>query len=209
MRLLAPLLLALALLPSCVTAPSPQEVLDTGYRTPRQTFHTLQVGVRGDLPGLEYACFSSAFRARFGLSQLAYREFREEVLEHEVAFWLGIPAAEVVREEAIDPRRTRLHCSSHGEEFVLELVREDYWQAWGGAELLADEALEEGLFEERAEVFDDGTGRVVLTGFALAPADLASGGAEALSSRLTEFRIGREWKIDGLGGLEGTGAGRP
>jgi hypothetical protein len=197
-RLAAPLALLAA---ACVTTPSPEEVLATGYRTPRQTFHTLQVGVRADLPGLEYACLSTGFRARHGLSQLAYREFRDDVLEHELAFWLGIPAAEVLAEVPLAPDRVRLECRSHGTDFALELVREDFWQAWGGPELLADEPLGAGRFAERVEVFEDPAGRVVLSGFALAPGDLAARGPEDLAERLTELRSGREWKLDQIAGL--------
>jgi hypothetical protein len=199
LRRTAPLAL---LLVACVTTPRPEEVLATGFRTPEQTFRTLQVGVRGELPGLEYACLSTGFRARYGLGQLAYREFRDRVLEHELAFWLGIPAAELVREVPVAADRVRLECRSHGTEFTLELVREDFWQVWTGSELLADEPLEPGEFEQQAEVLAEGDRQVVVSGYGLLPSSALPSGPEELGERLTEFRIGREWKIDRISGLD-------
>jgi hypothetical protein len=186
----------------CVSPPSPQEVLDTGYRTPEQTFHTLQVGVRGDLPALEYACLSGAFRARHGLSQLAYREFRERVLQGEIAYWLGIPAAEIRESRPLGVGRRLLVCESHGETFELELVREDFWQMWVEGELVADEALEDGSFSEWTEVFRDSPGTTLVLGHAQLPARLSALDAEELDAGLSEFRIGREWKIDEFHGLD-------
>jgi hypothetical protein len=197
-RLAAALALALA---GCVSTPEPEEVLATGFRTPEMTFHTLQVGVRADLPGLEYACLSGDFRARYGLSQLAYREFREDVLEHEIAFWLGIPKAEVLETVVLAEDRRLLRCESHGTPFELELVREDYWQLWEGQELIADELLPPGSFPERAEVFSEAPGVTMVSGFAQLPTYLDHLPPEELNRRFTEFRIGREWKIDRIAGL--------
>ena len=52
--------------------------MDLGYRSPEQAFQTLRAAIRGDLPRLEYRSLSSGFRQRNSLSQLSYREFREE-----------------------------------------------------------------------------------------------------------------------------------
>lgn len=206
-RRLARPLGALALLAAgCVSTPEPAEVLATGFRTPEMTFHTLKVGVRGDLPGLEYACLSGAFRERYGLSQLAYREFREDTLEHEIAFWLGIPKAKIVEAVTLAEDRELLRCESHGTPFELELVREDYWQLWEGPELLADELLPPGTFRERAEIFSEAAGVTMVSGFAQLPQYLDHLPPEELNRSFTEFRIGREWKIDRIAGLAEPGS---
>ena len=62
----------------CVTPPTAEELLDLGYRSPAQAFHTLRAAIRGDLPRLEYRSLSAGFRRRNGLSQLSYREFRAD-----------------------------------------------------------------------------------------------------------------------------------
>ena len=72
--------LVLALAGCHVPAPKPREVLATGFREPLQTFETFRTAFRGDLLELEYLCFSTGFHRRNGLSQLGYREFRDELL---------------------------------------------------------------------------------------------------------------------------------
>jgi len=204
---LAPLAGAVVLLAAgCVSTPEPEEVLATGFRTPEMTFHTLKVGVRAGLPGLEYSCLSGAFRDRYDLSQLAYREFREQVLENEIAFWLGIPKAKIVESVVLAQDRQLLRCESHGTPFELELVREDYWQLWEGPELLADELLPPGSFPERAEVFSEASGVTMVSGFAQLPTYLDHLPPEELNRSFTEFRIGREWKIDRIAGLTEPGS---
>jgi hypothetical protein len=181
----------------CVSPPSPQEVLDTGFRTPEMTLHTLQMGVRADLPGLEYSCLAAGFRARHGLSQLGYREFRERVLEGEIAFWLGIPDARVTESLRLSPTRHLLRCISHCETFEVELVLEEYWQLWADGELIADVALEPGSFDEWTSVYEDGGNHYVF-GQVQLPSELAQIPPEELDSKMSEFRLGREWKIDDL-----------
>ncbi len=184
---LAALALLLPAAGCCVTPPDADVILDLGYRTPEQTFFTFQVGMRGDLPRLEYACLSSDFRGRNGLSQLAYREFREQWMDENP--WLRKGVAEAAVEARVDLADgvVRLDCSSYGHAFQVLLVREDFEQAWSGDRLVHDELIEEfsrGLIEEPR---DDG-GREVYAGTSLPP--------EAGGAPLTEFRIGREWKID-------------
>ena len=186
----------------CVSPPTPQEVLDTGFRTPEMTFRSFQVGVRGDLPRLEFACFSTGFRAQYGMSQLSYREIRETRLKSEIAYWLGIPDAEILETVALASDRVLLKLESHGTEFELGMVREDFWQLWQGGRLLADEPLARGSFREQADVSSEEGQLTMITGFALIPAYLNLPPADELNRNFTEFRIGREWKIDHIGGAE-------
>lgn len=203
---LAILAILVSLLGSCVSAPTALELRDAGFRTPEKTFEALQIGVAADLPRLEYRCLSSGFRARFnggqGLSQIAYREFRDEVLSKRLEFWLGIPDAELLEVSPLGEGRCLLKAVSHGVEFELEMVREDFWQMWSGDELLADVPLPFGSFHQWAEVYREGTGTPNVTGFAVLPNDMALMDVEQLNREMTEFRIGREWKIDHIGGLE-------
>lgn len=201
------LLLGLWLLGSaCVTPPTPQEILATGFRTPEMTFKSFQVGVAADLPRLEYRCLSAGFRSRVnngqGLSQLAYRELREQVLSKRLEFWLGIPDAEIIAVESMGEGRRLLRASSHGHEFELEMIREDYWQIWSGDELLADEALPNGSFPQWAEIYREDGRSPQVSALALLPSDLALRDIDELNRSLTEFRIGREWKIDWIVGLD-------
>ncbi len=201
--ILAPLVLGLG---ACASVPSPQEIHDVGFRTPEMTFKALQVGVGADLPRLEYGCLSMGFKARFnggqGLSQLAYRELREQVLSKRLEFWLGIPDAVILETRPLSEGRSLLRASSHGHEFELELVREEFWQAWAGAELLADEPLPRGSFGQWVEIYrSDGAPAIIGAGAPLPP-ELSGGDLQELGQRLTEFRIGREWKIDRILGLE-------
>ena len=200
----APLAAFLALASACVSPPDAQEVLDTGFRTPEMTFHTLQVGVRAGLPRLEYACLSSGFRARHGLSQLGYREFREQELEDRLEFWLGIPDAKIVESLSQGPGRHLIRAESHGHPFELGLVHEEFWQAWSGDELLADELLEASLpFEERLEIYRSEGGGPILSTVVQFPAEMALLEPEELRAAMTELRIAKEWKIDHIGGFEG------
>jgi len=186
-------LLGLPVLAACVSAPSPGEVLATGFRTPEMTFRSFQVGVRGDLPQLEYACFSGAFRARHGLSQLGYREVRERELKHRIAYWLGIPDARIVESLDLGPGRRLLRAESHGRAFEVELVLEDFWQLWAGDELLADEPLGPDDFREISS--EPGRAPMVM-GAAKIPYPLSQRPAAELDRTFSEFRIGSEWKID-------------
>ena len=182
----------LPLLPAaacCVSPPSADVILDLGFRSPEQTFLTFQTGVRGDLPRLEYACLSADFRARRQLSQLAYREFREEWMRENPWLREGLAEAEIRDRRTLPDGSVALLCCSYGQWFELSLVREDFAQAWSDADLLLDEAIDdraERLLEEPGEA-----GSRELVAFTTLPR--AAGDAP-----VTELRVGSEWKIDDL-----------
>ena len=195
-RLLGPCLALLvpALLGGCcVTPPTAEEILDLGFRSPELTLRTFQAGVRGDLPLLEYRCFSQGYKSRNHLSQLAYREFREQELASNPWFQKGVADARILTSESLGEGRHLLRVGSHGHVIEVELVREDFWQLWSNTDLLADELLAHGGFSRATDVLD--TGPLVVASAELTP-DLASGSLEELREKITEFRIGREWKID-------------
>lgn len=176
---LAGLLLASA--GCCAARPAPADWLAVGFRSPDQTVATFRTAVAADQPDLEYRCLSSRFRRTHGGSQLAYREFRAALLaEHpeikrlggaelEPARELGEGRAEVLAEVSAFFRTARVR---------FELVREDYWEMWRGAELLAD-------------------GRADFAAMATPP-EIQLPPEAAAAGEFTELRVGREWKIDAI-----------
>ncbi|MFN0243865.1 MAG: hypothetical protein ACKVWV_13330 [Planctomycetota bacterium] len=182
----APVLLA-----ACVSAPEAKDWLAIGFRTPEQTFATFQTAVRADEPGLEYRCLSSQFVSSSGISNLTYREFREELRRKNPLLRKGIADAELESAPEIRGDRARLVVRSLGRRMRFELVREGYAQLWSQGELVADEPLP---FQRAtgAQHADDGStwvyGRMRLPQ-----------GRQA--EDVTEVRFASEWKIDGIESL--------
>jgi len=173
-------------LSACLSAPTSEAWLAVGFRSPEQTFATFQTGMRADLPDLEYRCLAGDLKRREEFSQLGWREFRRELFRSRP--WLKLAAkAEIVRLEPLGPGRVRLHAEVDtwfkDVEFALDLVREDYWELYAGPERVADDLGDwNQMVRERGDEF---TLRVPRP--------------EGRSSEdLSEFRAGREWKIDGF-----------
>lgn len=162
-----------------------------GFRAPEQTFRTFQTAVRADAPELEYRCFSSEFVRRNGLSKLAWREAREELREREPLLRVGIGSAEIVGEAKITGRFATLDADAFGRRVRVQLVREDFGEVWAGAELVYDETLD---FARSTGIQEAGDGRRLVFGRVTLPRD------ETRS--VTEVRVGREWKIDGISEAE-------
>lgn len=173
----------------CLDPPQADVILDLGFRTPEQTLLTFQTAMRGNLPRLEYACLSSSFRAREGLSQLAYREFRDQWMADNPWLRRGVVKATIERREVLHPRAVRLHCSSYGHQFEMVLVREDFAQAYSGDLLLHDELVERLSDDFGSEPREDGS-REVFAATIFPPGP---------NEPITELRIGSEWKIDYVG----------
>lgn len=173
-------------LSGCLSGPSEKAWLAVGFRSPEQTFATFQTGLRAELPDLEYRCLAGAMKAREGVSQTAYREFRDELFGERP--WLKLAAkATVVRREELGPGRVRLHAEVDtwfkDAEFAVDLVREDYYELYVGAERVADDDADwERLVRERGDDLDLRVPRP--DRFTL--------------EELSEIRAGREWKIDGF-----------
>lgn len=191
MRLAPFLTAALASLPGCLSAPKTSDWIAVGFRAPEQTFRTFQTAVRADAPELEYRCFSSEFVRRNGLSKLAWREAREELREREPLLRVGIGSAEIVGDAKITGRFATLDADAFGRRVRVQLVREDFGEVWAGAELAYDETLD---FARSTGIQEAGDGRRLVFGRVTLPRDE--------TRAVTEVRVGREWKIDGISEAE-------
>jgi len=182
-----PLLLApTAAAACCVAPPETLDLLAVGFRTPEQAFASFRTAVRADDPGLLRRCLSADFVARNRLSEQVFRTFWEKLEKDQPLLRKGVADAEPKGPADVRSGRARIRAESHGKELLVELVREDFCELFAGDEKLVDEAAP---FRERAGVqpASDGTSWV----FGRMP--LPSGVA---AERVTELRVGREWKID-------------
>lgn len=190
MRCPHPALVALLWAPvglsACLSAPEPQDLLAVGFRSPEQAFRTFQTALRADLPDLEYRCLSSDFKAREGIHQLGWREFREELFGSRP--WLKLAAKAEIRETLPLPdgrRRVVAHLDTLfvDETFAVDFRREDYHETFDAEGLLEDDTRPWNKTATERE------GRLVLT------VPMPQGVAV---HEIVEFRAGREWKIDGF-----------
>lgn len=158
-----------------------------GFRDPVQTFETFRLAFRGDLLDLEYRCLSSGFQRRNQLSQLGYREFRDELVAREPLLRLALHKAKVVEIDR-GSTRSRIVARAWGATFVLDFVREDFWEIWAGPDLVADASVGD-LRQDylRADEASDGSS------WLMAQIPLAG---VAHPEQITEARVGAEWKID-------------
>ena len=185
----------------CVAPPATEDLLAVGFRTPEQAFATFQTAVRADEPALLRRCLSADFVARNHLSEQVFRVFWERLLDEQPFLRKGIADAERPLPAEVRREHARIRAESHGRKITVDLVLEDFCEAWAGAAKVADEAA---AFRERtgAQPADDGTswayGRMPLP-------------AGVRPESLTELRFGREWKIDGfeVEGAESERAGKP
>ncbi len=185
------LALSLAFLASCAGPDVREELSRAGFRTPRQTFDTYRAAFLSDLIQLEYRCLSSGFRRANQITLLNYGEAREILLREQSFLKFGLSRAEVVQVDALAADRVRLHIRSeslfHDTRFAIELVREDFYEIWADGEYLQDDHLDR--FSNAFRVTADADGNAVAQSWV--PLDDPDRG-----TRITEFRVGREWKID-------------
>lgn len=180
---------------SCrVPAPKAAEMLTVGFRSPRQTFESFRLALRGELQELEYNCWSANFKERNGLGQMTYREMRDQMMAAQGILGRALLAramwkAEVVDVVSLGPRRSRLQARYMGHTLTFDVVREDFWEIWGGEARLDDGGGHP--WEDLTEVVEDEYGNLLLQG--LAPLK-----SEEFESRISELRIGQEWKLDGF-----------
>ena len=187
---------AWALLVGCLAAPTPEDWLAVGFRTPEATFATFQTALRADQAQLEYLCLGTDFKRRVGASLFGYLEYRRELFGAQP--WLKWAAtAEIEQVQRLSEHRVRLVAEVdtwfHDETFAVELVREDYWELYvDGVRRHDDLSSWRRLARER-----DGE----LTVAVPLPEGLSA-------TEVSELRAGREWKIDAF--LEGSpGANDP
>ncbi len=183
-------LLCWTLAGACFCPPDPADVLAVGFRTPEQAFRTFQTATRLDDPDLELRCFSLGFRERNRISQLTWREGRADLYTRKPWLRAGIAGAEVV-ETRIEGARARVRVDTASSDYVIELVREDFAEAWVGGERVLDEAIP----WEPATGIQKGEGdRRWMYGRVALPSGVDG-------SAVSDLRFGREWKIDEVGEL--------
>jgi hypothetical protein len=180
----------------CVAPPRAEDLFAVGFRTPEQAFATFQTAVRADDPGLLRRCLSSDFIARNKLSEQVLRVFWEQQQQEQPFLRKGI--ADARADGAVEFRggRARMRAKSHGRGITMTFAREEFCEAWGGAEKLADESAP---FRERTGLQPGNDGGRWMYGRMPLPAGVAP-------ERVTELRFGQEWKIDGFA-VDGEGGG--
>jgi hypothetical protein len=172
----------------CVAPPSAGDLFAIGFRTPEQAFASFQTAVRADDLSLMRRCLSADFIARERLSELAWRVFWEKAQKEQPLLRKGLADARPGALPEVRGARARMRVASHGRQVLIDLVREDFCEAWSGAEKVADEAAP---FGERTGVQAGDAGSRWFFGRLPLPAGADPG-------RITELRVGREWKIDGF-----------
>ncbi|MBI1380819.1 MAG: hypothetical protein GC161_07005 [Planctomycetaceae bacterium] len=194
---------ALAAIPFCALAacavprPTPEALIETGFRTPAQTVRSFQSALAADLVDLEYRCFATSFKRREGLTQLTWRAYRAELLARWPALRrLATAHVETPEELAADRVlvRGRVEYLWYDFDFEVELVREDFYELYvDGLRALDDAIVWDGVLwvEGQAEDWPPPSlaARLPLS----EPVD---------PSHLSELRLGREWKIDALRRVE-------
>lgn len=181
----------------CLCPSHPPEALTrAGFRSPRETFDTFFAAFDYRIYGLELRCLSADFRRRNRVSELTWREFRDQ-LEREHPLLRLAARVEVVEEYSEGPRTHWIVARAAGRTVRLRFVREDFYEIYAGGLRVQDGPLSEGppwRFDPHAPA--------PLEGVPLAPETAATLNAESIS----EFRVGYEWKLDDF--LEDT-ADRP
>jgi hypothetical protein len=177
-------LLVFALSGCFAPKPKPDDWRAFGFRGPEATFHSFLTALAGDRPDLEYTCLSADLKRREGGNLLGYLEFRDE-LRREMPWLKAAARAGIEGVEMLAPDRARILARIDwlfwDETFTVDFVAEDFYEYWS-----LGQRVEDGFqaFAPRRE-----GARVV----AQAPAP-----EEADLSEITELRLGREWKVDGI-----------
>ena len=183
---------ALTLAAACVCPASHQELLDTGFQTPRQTFESFQAFLATDLPNEEFRCFSASFRERNGLSLLTYGEGRDELLDSRP--WMRqLAKAEIIGEKMWTQGVHMVDARIAGRTVRVKLLREDSYEISAGQDLLAD-----GYCDWDALVRFDSSPRPTLRATVAPESDSIYADLSGASRMVIE----RTWRIDDLWELE-------
>lgn len=103
------LALLVGFMSACVAPqPNPKQVASITLGDPQSTFESFVTAHQGGLLGVEYSCFSLRLRQKHGLSQHAYREFRDQLLEQEPNLTWALYRARVDEIIPLGPARARL-----------------------------------------------------------------------------------------------------
>ncbi len=192
---------------SCIgTRHTPEQLTQVGFRTPRQTFETFQAALDYDLLSLEYRCLSADFKKRNDLSDLGYREFREELAKREPFLRLAAHAT-IVKEWDQGSREHWIEIEVSGWLGVgrrtarLRLVREEFWEIYADGEPWLDHSLDRSRSSRDLPAkFGGANDPRISASVPVDPQDVDDAIARTKKdwSQLSEFRVGYEWKIDDL-----------
>ncbi|MDP6739416.1 MAG: hypothetical protein QF404_05300 [Planctomycetota bacterium] len=194
------------LMVACVAPqPSPKQVAGISLGDPQSTFEAFITAHQGGLLGVEYECFSMRLRRKHGLSQHAYREFRDQLLEQEPNLTWALYRARIDELQPLGPRH--VHLKAHvdlpalvnlfQDELLIEvdLVLEDRYEVLAGNRTLAAQGGPPEEFDLRASgilaLSEDGrllTARIPLS-------EPIEGGR---LGELTSVEVYSRWRIDGL-----------
>ncbi|MEM7308717.1 MAG: hypothetical protein AAF682_18690 [Planctomycetota bacterium] len=170
---------------SCLAPePTPEDWLGYGFRRPEDTFRAFLTALAGDRPELEYRCLSNALKKREGGNLLGYLVLRDQLFDDMP--WLKAAArAEVEEVEYFGPDlaqvTARVDWLFWDEVFTVVLVREEYYELRADGELVGDDYYP---FEP-----------VNADGYTVIRVPAAE---DFAPDELSEVRLGREWKIDGI-----------
>ncbi|MCP5023582.1 MAG: hypothetical protein GY930_17665 [bacterium] len=192
---------------SCVTPPSPSELLAYGFDTPVQAFQSFVVALRADLPHYEYRCFSSGFKSRNEISRSGYLMFRDQLLKDQPLLKWALQKASRKPEcysltWGPNGRHAKLEVDVSGRSLHVLLARECYQTVLGQptedlapAEKWLDQSI--GDLEADEWIFPMPSGKAL--GAQAYPLD-----AQAYPlmkrdlDRFISMTVGREWKIDDI-----------
>ncbi len=190
---------------SCVSPPSPSEVLAYGFDTPVQAFQSFVVALRADLPHHEYRCFSSGFKARNEISRGGYLMFRDQMLKDQPLLrWALQEASRKPEHYALEwgpnGQQARLIVDVRGRAISVRLTRESYVSVLGQPEdslAPADKWIDQtvGDLEQEQWLFP-----MPNAGFLGAQVPHPNRNLDEVIS----VTVGREWKIDDIYLLEET-----
>ena len=193
--------LTLVLVSACRTPDVRSELADSGFRTPEQTFETFRAAFVSDLPGVEFRCLSSDFRAAYGVSEFNYLEGREIWLGNQPFRRWGIGRAKILEVERTQPDRARLIARSkswvHQIDFEILLAREDFYEVYIDGERFDDDYRD---WEDSFRAKKQGDTWWVDGYVAIQNPEVLD--KPERIEEITELRFGREWKIDGFRQLD-------
>ncbi len=189
--LAAPALLGLSLVGSgcIVTAPEPGEVWEAwrdGLQSPLATFEAFRTALRGDLLEAEYRCFGSGWKARNGVSQVCYREFRDALLAEEPLLRWALSRAETTLDPASGPFEAVVWATWSDLRVGFRMRREAYMEVRAEGRRVVSEPLDT-LSQQLS--LDPQQG--LLFGWVPVTADLDPEQVEAMT-------LASEWRIDDL-----------
>jgi len=198
--------LVVGLVGACVAPqPSPKQVANISLGDPQSAFEAFITAHQGDLLGVEYECFSMRLRRKHGLSQHAYREFRDQLLKQEPNLTWALSRARIDELLHLEPRHVHLkaHVDMPGlvgwfqDEILIEvhLVLEDRYQVLAGNRTLAAR----GGPPETFDLLDSGVLAISDDGKLLTARIPLSGPLERVElGDITSLEVLSRWRIDRL-----------